>query len=425
MLMGVTDTIVAGRANTTDLAALAVGNAIYSPLWFALSGILFAVTPIVAQLYGARDFYEIGNKIRQILWLSCGIGILLMIILLNIGPIFQIMPIESEVSNITINYLKAISIGALSMSIFTCLRCFSEGMTLTMPVFFIAFSGMLLNIPLDIILVNGLYGFPKLGGVGCGIATSVVSLFMTISMITLIIFSKNYKKVKLFNKFTFTTAKTFFEFFKLGTPIGFGIFIELSMFSGAAIIISALGKDILASHTVAINITSLFFMLPLAFGLATATRVGNLIGEKDLSQAKFSSKASMLLCSIIALLTTFVIFNFRNDLVALFTTDAVVISLGASLLIFAAIFQLPDAVQISAVGSLRGFKDTFAPMILILISYWIIALPLGYAMTFGLIGDPQGAQGMWIGMIIGLSVFCLLGILRLNYVIKKYLISTV
>ena len=119
-----------------------------------------------------------------------------MIILLNIGPIFQIMPIESEVSNITINYLKAISIGALSMSIFTCLRCFSEGMTLTMPVFFIAFSGMLLNIPLDIILVNGLYGFPKLGGVGCGIATSVVSLFMTISMITLIIFSKHYKKVK-------------------------------------------------------------------------------------------------------------------------------------------------------------------------------------------------------------------------------------
>ena len=182
MLMGVTDTIVAGRANTTDLAALAVGNAIYSPLWFALSGILFAVTPIVAQLYGARDFNEIGNKIRQILWLSCGIGILLMIILLNVGPIFQIMPIESEVSNITINYLKAISIGALSMSIFTCLRCFSEGMTLTMPVFFIAFSGMLLNIPLDIILVNGLYGFPKLGGVGCGIATSVVSLFMTISI---------------------------------------------------------------------------------------------------------------------------------------------------------------------------------------------------------------------------------------------------
>ena len=102
-----------------------------------------------------------------------------------------------------------------------------------------------------------------------------------------------------------------------------------------------------------------------------------------------------------------------------------VISLGASLLIFAAIFQLPDAVQISAVGSLRGFKDTIAPMILILISYWIIALPLGYAMTFGLIGDPQGAQGMWIGMIIGLSVFCLLGILRLNYVIKKYLISAV
>lgn len=204
-------------------------------------------------------------------------------------------------------------------------------------------------------------------------------------------------------------------------PIGFGIFIELSMFSGAALIISALGVGVIASHTIAINITSTFFMLPLAFGLATATRVGNLIGEERLLDAKFSAGSSLLLCFMIAIVTTATIFIFREFLVSLYTSDPEVIALGVSLLLYAAIFQIPDGVQMSAVGSLRGFKDTFVPMILILISYWLIALPAGFFMTYGVIGPKLGASGMWIGMILGLTVFCFLGIIRLKRVIDTNL----
>ena len=180
MLMGVTDTIVAGRANTTDLAALAIGNSIFNPLWFALSGVLFAVTPIVAQLFGAKKFNQIEDKVRQILWMALMVGLALSLILINIGPIIKLLPIDLEVSVITSEYLRAIAIGAVFMGLFTCLRCFSEGMTLTLPVFYVAFTGMLINIPLDIILVNGLFGFPKLGGVGCGYATSVSYTHLTL-----------------------------------------------------------------------------------------------------------------------------------------------------------------------------------------------------------------------------------------------------
>ena len=417
MLMGVTDTIVAGRANTTDLAALAIGNSIFNPLWFALSGVLFAVTPIVAQLFGAKKFNQIEDKIRQILWMALMVGLALSLILINIGPIIKLLPIDLEVSAITSEYLRAIAIGAVFMGLFTCLRCFSEGMTLTLPVFYVAFTGMLINIPLDIILVNGLFGFPKLGGVGCGYATSLIAIIQTIAISILIMKSKLYKDVRIFKSITLPKLETFKEVFKLGIPIGFGIFIELSMFSGAALIISALGVGVIASHTIAINITSVFFMLPLAFGLATATRVGNLIGEQRLLDAEFSTRSSLLLCFVIAIITTITIYTFREFLVSLYTNDPQVIALGVSLLLYAAIFQIPDGVQMSAVGSLRGFKDTFVPMILILISYWVIALPAGFVMTYGIIGPKLGAAGMWIGMILGLSVFCLLGILRLKKVV--------
>ena len=132
-------------------------------------------------------------------------------------------------------------------------------------------------------------------------------------------------------------------------------------------------------------------MLPLAFGLATATRVGNLIGEQRLLDAEFSTRSSLLLCFVIAIITTITIYTFREFLVSLYTNDPQVIALGVSLLLYAAIFQIPDGVQMSAVGSLRGFKDTFVPMILILISYWIIALPAGFVMTYGIIGPKLGA----------------------------------
>lgn len=187
-----------------------------------------------------------------------------MIVLININPVintiydFLNLDIDKELQTIATDYLRVVAPGIAFLTIFSCLRCYSEGMALTLPVFIISVSAMLINIPLDIIFVYGLFGAPKLGGVGCGIATSIVTFSAMIVMACYIAFSKKYSKTKPFSEFTPPSLETFKEVFKLGFPIGFGIFIELSMFSGAGLIIAVLGPKILASHLIAINIASLF-----------------------------------------------------------------------------------------------------------------------------------------------------------------------
>ena len=421
MLMGATDTIIAGRASATDLAGLAVGTAFANTLWFFVTGVIFSVTPIVAQLFGAKKFKEIGKKLREILWIAGFLGFLLACIIFNLDLLLVFLPIEDSITNVTTGYLKAVAPGIAFITIFTCLRCYSEGMTLTKPIFIIAFTGMLLNIPLDLIFVYGWFGLPELGGMGCGVATSIVSLIMMIVLFVYIALSKNYKKTTPFKSFTLPSIETTKEVFKLGLPIGIGIFIELSMFSGAAIILSVLGEVVVASHTVAINIASLFFMVPLAIGLAAATRVGNLIGEKNPHQAKIASHSTIFLCIIGALMNVLIILIFGSNIVSLYTTELPVFELALSLIIFAAIFQIPDGIQMGALGSLRGYKDTFIPMILLLISYWIFAMPIGFYLTNYGFERPLGAKGMWYGMIIGLSIFSILSIFRLSWIIKRTL----
>ena len=421
MLMGATDTLIAGRASSADLAGLAVGNAFSTTLWMFVSGVIFSVTPIVAQLYGAKKYTEIGKKVREILWIALFLGLSICLILMNIGLFLDLLPIEEGITSISTEYLKAVSVGYAFITIFTCLRCYSEGMTLAKPVFYIAFGGMLLNIPLDLMFVYGWFEAPKLGGVGCGYATTIVSFVMMIALILYIYISKNYKKTELFSGYSPPSAETTKEVFKLGFPIGFGIFIELSMFSGAAIILGILGETVVASHSIAINIASLFFMVPLSIGLASATRVGNLIGEQNPRQAKVASYATIYMCILGAVINSVIIIVFRTSLVGIYTTDLLVLDLAVSLLIFAAIFQIPDGIQMGALGGLRGYKDTFIPMILLFISYWIFAMPIGYFLTNTGFNKPLGAAGMWYGMIIGLSIFSFLSIGRLNWIIKKTL----
>ena len=420
MLMSATDTIIAGNASSSDQAGLAVGTAILNTVWFLIAGVVFSVTPIVAQLYGAKKFIEIGHKLREVLWIAFFLGFFLALLFFNLEAILRIFPAEDSLSIISINYLKAVSPGILFLTLFTCLRCYSEGMTLTKPIFVIAFTGMIINIPLDLIFVYGWFGIPKLGGVGCGIATSIVTFLMMLILFFYISKSKKYEKTKPFLKFTFTSFSTVKEVFKLGLPIGIGIFFELSMFSGSVIILKILFDEIVvASHAVAINIAALFFMVPLSIGLAAATRVGNLIGENRPKDAKTASYSTVYFCIIAAIINILIILIFGSNIISFYSNELPVINLAISLIIFAAIFQLPDGIQMGALGSLRGYKDTFIPMILLFISYWVFAMPIGYYLTITGFNEPMGVYGMWIGMIIGLSIFSFLSIGRMKWIIQK------
>jgi MATE family multidrug resistance protein len=412
--MGLTDTIVAGRAGAVELSGVAIGSSVANPLFFSLSGLMFAITPIVAHLFGAKQLKDISLKMKEVIWIALGVGLILTLAYPLAGSLLKFSSIDKEILEVTFGYLSALSIGATAIVLFTALRCFSEGITQTRPVFWVAFIGMLVNIPLDIILVNGYFGLPKLGGVGCGLATSFVSIVMLICMTIVIQKGNPFKEIKIFNEIKFPKLSTLKELMALGIPIGIGIFVELSMFSGAAIILGPLGDVVVASHAVALSIASFFFMMPLSIGLASATRVGNLLGANNFNGAKIASFFSVGLCLIGALINVSLILLFTDVLVNLFTTEKAVFAAAVNLLIFAAIFQLPDGIQMGALGSLRGYKDTFIPMIFLGVAYWIFGLPIGYYLTYYGINEPMGAGGVWIGMIVGLTIAAVLLINRLR-----------
>lgn len=421
MIMYTTDTIVSGRYGADELSGLVIANAFTFPIYMLFQGVMFGITPIVAQLYGAKEFTQIGEKMRQIFWVALFLAVLIFFIFLFISEILIFFPMDKGILGISISYLKAVSFGMFFYVLFRFLSSYSEGMTLTLPVFSVVFIGSLINIPLDIIFAFGYFGFPEMGSVGCGYATSLVSLMMLVSLGFIVTFSKKYKKTNLMKEFSGPSKETSLEIFKLGTPIGIGIFVEMSMFSGAAIIIGQLGEIILAGHAIAINIAGIVFMLPLAIGLAAATRIGNLIGEKRFTDAQYSSYTSVSLCLLGAFINMIILMTLKETLSSFYTTDILVLGVATHLLLFAAIFQIPDGIQMGSLGALRGYKDTFIPMIYLIISYWIFAIPFGYFLTNRGFNGPLGAEGMWIGMILGLVIFSIFIFIRLRLISSRFI----
>lgn len=421
MIMHTTDTIVSGRYSSEELAGLVLAGAFTFPIYMLFQGIMFAITPIVAQLYGSKEFTKIGQKMRQIFWIAILIAFSIFFIFLFLSKILLFFPLDKDILSISTEYLRSVSVGMFFYVMFRYLSSYSEGMTLTLPVFFVVLFGALINIPLDIIFAFGYFGIPEMGSEGCGYATSIVSMIMFFLMLRIILSSKKYKKIELLKEFNGPSLKVSKEILKLGVPIGVGIFAEMTMFSGAAIIIGQLGDKILSGHAVALNIASILFMLPLAIGLAGSTRVGNLLGEKKFLDAKYSSYVGVSLCFIGALFNMIMLLIFKENFSSIYSKDIEVINVAISLLIYASIFQIPDGIQMGSLGALRGYKDTFAPMVFLLISYWIFAIPLGYFLTNYGFTKPLGAEGMWISMIMGLVLFSVFIFNRLRLVSSRYI----
>ena len=412
--MTTVDYIMAGYYSSDDLAGVGLAAAIYSPVYFLTAGAMFAISPIIAQHFGAKEYTQIKIKTRKFLWTGLLVGFIFYLVLSNAGIVFHFLDTEEKIRSISLGYLSTVAFAAIPITLFQVFRGYSEGITQTRIVFVLGLLGFLINIPLNYYFIFKL----DMGGVGCAYATTIVSWLGLMAFWFATLFLKHYRKIRIYGNFIWPDFKSSLELLKLGIPISFGIFVELSMFSGAALVISFFGANSLAAHTIAINLVGLLFMLPLSLGLASAIRVGNLIGEKNYSQANYASNFSLRFSLIVAI-TNFILIIFMGSLlISIYTSDPNVSVIALTLLTYAAIFQVPDAIGYSAIGSLRGHKDTFGPMINFVISYWFIAIPAGIYLSFN-DSDflPTQAEGMWTGMIIGIVVSAILNTQRLR--IKK------
>ena len=402
--MGFVDTVMAGRVSAIDLAAVAVGSSLFFPVYLFMVGLLTAVTPLVAQAYGRGDRTAVRHSIRLGMAIGLSTGLLLMPVLWLMSPVMAWMGVSAEVIPLTGQYLFAISWGLPVAGIFLALRNGGDGLARPRLSMFAGFFGLLVNIVANYLLIYGKLGLPALGGVGCGWATALSLLAMLLFMAILLAKSRLAGTEALFTLPPEQSGWAIGPFLRLGLPMGAALFIECSIFAVIALFIAKLGAQVVASHQIALNFTSLLYMLPYSLATALTVRIGYAIGKKRVRRLRRIVRAGLGLALGGASLTCLLILTFSPKIAALYSPDPMVQKLAASLLCLAAIFQLPDALQANFGGILRGCKDTRVPLLLMLLAYWGIGLPMGYGLGLGgWAGLAPGPQGFWIGLILALT----------------------
>lgn len=406
---GFVDTVMAGQAGAADLAAVALGTSLWLPLYLFIVGIMTSTSAIVSHLYGAGRIAEAGRAVHQAVWISLPLGLISFVLLRNTAPILQLLDVETTLIPLTQGYLEGISWGFPAICFFLALRFFAEGLGQPRLVMVVSVVGLLINIPCNYVLIFGKLGFPAMGGPGCGWATAFVMWLMAVCMAGYCLLLDRQIGANLRWMFGRLHPREVIDQLRLGIPIGLSIFFEVSVFCVISLLVARLGTTVIAGHQVALNVASLVFMIPLSLSLAFGVRLGHCVGAKDRAGLENVAVAGMLLVMLFATLNAVVMTLARESIASLYSNDANVIALATSLLMFAAFFQLSDGLQVGAAGALRGMKDTRYPMAITLISYWVVALSIGYGLAFGLFGwPPMGAQGFWIGLFAGLSCAAIL-----------------
>lgn len=408
--LGLIDTIMAGRLSPTDLAAIAVGVGLWIPVMLLFSGIMIATTPLVAEAKGARTPEKIATIARQSLWVALILGVIA-------GLVLQVLPLTLPLLGVPESlqpkaglFLHAIGFGMPAVTMYAALRGYSEAIGYPRPVTAISLMALLLLVPLNFIFMYGVGPIPALGSAGCGFATAILQWLMLMSLALYIFKNRVYQSSQPFSHWEKLNGYWLKRILKLGFPIGLAIFFEVSIFSTAAIVLSPLGETIVAAHQIAISVTSQLFMIPMSLAIALTIRVGTYYGEQNWDAMRRVQGLGLMTATILALLIMLMLWVFRSEIVALYTSDPMVTQIALYLVLFAVAYQLMDAWQISAAGCLRGMQDTKGPMWITMIAYWVIAFPVGvYLSRF----VDMGAAGVWVGLIVGLSVACVLLLARL------------
>ena len=427
--MSVTDVAMAGHASAADLAGVSLGVSIWNMTILTLMGLLMSVNPMVAHHVGAGEFDSVPHVVRQGLWKAVGVGVLAFVLANLAAQVFDVMDIEPAVRDIAKSFVRVSSFGLPAFTCYRVLYGYSTSINQTKPMMVIALVALLLNALVNWLLVFGNWGFPTLGGVGCAWSTMVCVWFHPLALMWWMRVAPAYRPTWPFTHWEGPEWPMLRSLLKLGVPIGITYFAETSAFSLIALLIAKFGSAQVGAHAIALNFTSLTFMVPLSLGLALLTRVGQSLGAGDPVAARFRAWVGVGLTWAFALVASLGLAVFRQTIASAYTSDAVVAALAAKLLIFAALFQLSDCTQVVTSCAIRGYKVTRAPMVLHLAAFWGFSLPLGcllglapqwlpFAPT-----EPMAAQGFWIALIVGLSVAAIGLVIMLRNVSRRRILS--
>ncbi|MDP5191121.1 MATE family efflux transporter [Rheinheimera baltica] len=425
-LMYFVDTVMAGRYSAVDMAAIAVASGLWFPVVMTLQGLLLALTPIVAQYYGSKQVKPVTHFTLQAMYLAMALAAILFVLMLYVYVPIDLLNMDETLRQKSLDYLYYVSFGLFPAAGYMVLRSMFEGIGNTKASMWISFVGILVNIPANYVFIYGKLGMPAMGGAGCGIATALVFLAMFIAMLIYGWFSRSTTRYRSHPASYGVNLKDIWQIVCIGTPIAFSIFFEVTLFACIPLAIVHLGPIMVAGHQIAQNYSGIVFMLPLSLGMATTIRVGHLVGQQNVQELQKAISTAIILAVLMSFVIASLTFVLRGSIATLYSPNADVIALAASLLILACFYQVSDAIQVVSACALRGMKVTKPVFFITLIAYWPIGFGLGavLGLTHWLV-EPMGAHGFWIGIIVGLTVAAIMLTIILKRTLHRFSHETV
>ena len=419
------DNIMVGQLGTAELAAVSLGN---SFIFIAMSlgiGFSTAITPLIAEADSENNKIKGKLCFKHGLVLSSVLSFLLFGLMLLAKPLMHLMKQPEEVVLLAIPYLDLVAVSLIPLIIFQAFKQFSDGLSMTKFPMYATILANIINVILNYLLIFGKLGFPEMGIVGAAIGTLISRVFMLIFLCWLL-----HANVK--SKFYITNIKIFRleksmikKIIGLGFPSALQMFFEVAIFTAAIWLSGLLGKNAQAANQIALNLSSMTFMVALGLSVAAMVRVGNQKGLKKFLELRRIAISIFLLGLSFAFVFG-LLFLFLHDILPNIYVDSddfdnaldnrEVVSIASKLLIAAAIFQLSDSAQVVILGALRGLQDVKIPTFITFVSYWLIGFPLCY-----FLGKEHvlGSFGIWIGLLTGLTAAAILLYFRFNYLTKR------
>lgn len=414
--MGVVDSIMVGHLGSAHLAASSLGNSLFFNIMFFGFGMTFAVSPLVAKAFGANDLQRVASILRAGVRVVTLFGVLLTGLTLAGASLIPALGQDDQVATLAVPYTRILALSVLPFLLFMTLKQFAEGVNALKVALVISLLANGFNALVNYVLIFGHFGFPALGLTGAGWATLMTRLLMAVLMGLVLLRSRFFLPyVQGFWPLK-TDRSREWEIFRVGLPTGLQYFFEGGAFAISAFIIGILGKVPLAAHQIAMNLASITYMVSLGISMAASLRVANAWGRSnlgDIRRAGTSAFLSVFLCMSVTGLS-FVLFH--HTLPQWYIDDPQVIAVAAQLILIAALFQFSDGQQAVVLGVLRGLTDVQIPMRVTFFAYWVLGLPLGCLLAFGL---DWGVLGLWCGFVIGLTSSAVLLTWRFRWLLHR------
>ncbi len=409
---GVLDTVMAGHYSAVDLAAVGIGASVYFSVFIGLLGVVQALSPIAAQLYGAKQNERIGEETRQTAWLSLGLALLGVLVLAFPEPYLRLFGTPPEVESRTRAYLYGIAWALPAMLLFRVFFALTTAVSRPRAVMTINLVYLAIKAPLNALLIYGFLGAPEMGGPGCAVATAIASWLIV--AIAWVYGARHpfYRPFRIFARWSWPDPRAIWNHLKLGVPIGLSLFVEVTSFTFMALFLAHLGAATSASHQIASNVSAVLYMFGLAVGNATGVLTAQAIGAQAPRDARHTGLTGVGIVLAISASAALVIFIQAREIVLLYTRDAAVQAIAVRLLAFVAFYQLFDTAQVVIVNALRGYKIAFIPMLVYTVALWGIGLGGGYLLGLTELraanalgaATPMGAAGFWLAGVLSLVV---------------------